>query len=106
MSSVPMALSQPAVRVVQPSPGLPRRQTQPPRNPIQNIRPIPLNLPPSPTSNHENVNCPLCPIVVVDDAQAVMCDRCLTWYHASCLLMTDAEYQQTSQSDDDWYCDH
>ena len=54
----------------------------------------------------ENVNCPLCPTFVADDAQALCCDMCVTWYHAECLLLSAEEYARLQDSTESWFCDH
>ena len=96
-------LSQQTIRVLQPSPMLPRRNTQPSRVNVQRGGVIPINFSPS---HDENVNCPLCPNIVSNDEQGLCCDQCSTWYHAPCLLISDAEYQQLGSSNENWYCDH
>ena len=99
--------SQPNIRIVQPSPGPAQRATQPARAQIHNESVITALFPvPITDHNEENVQSPLCPVVVTDNIKALCCDQCLTWYHADCLFILDDEYHRMSQSEDKWYCDN
>ena len=106
------SFSQPAVRVMEPSPTTLRtasRIVQPsllveraPRIDQAQTQPIPM----ANVDLLENANCPLCPAVVAEDDLALCCDMCVTWYHANCLLISTDEYSHLRDSTENWFCDH
>ena len=95
------SVSQPLPVLIQPSPRTSRSQTRAQFTPL-----VPLS--PAAPSNvtEEHVVCPICALQVDDNGPGLMCGRCSTWFHPSCLFITEAEYNTLSQSEGDWHCDH
>ena len=86
--SVASTSSQPTIRVVQPSPIVSR---------LLNKRALSQHSPPIPMASmddNEVLSSPICSIDVSDNVNALLCDQCLTWYHSTCLFMTDTEYNK------------
>ena len=90
--------SQPCVRVVQPSPRIQRSRGGRERVALTQPCPIPIA--------HEELACPICAIDVADTVKGLMCEQCSTWYHASCLFISDTEYDNLANSTENWFCDH
>ena len=117
---VPSVSTQPAVRLMQPSPTISRTrsaraltQPTPLRPPIIGVAQndeastsssLPINN--NNIHNNENVVCPLCALVVQDGGNGLMCSRCDTWFHPECLYLTEEEFVRLSQSSESWFCDH
>ena len=97
------SLSQPALRIVQPSPEVSRSRSVQTRQP--STQPCPA-IRMSDLEEHEILSCPVCAINVTDDTNALLCDQCHIWYHSQCLFISDEEYNSLSVSPDKWYCDH
>ena len=51
----------------------------------------------------KNYSCPSCHIYV---SEGIECSSCLKWYHQSCASLTDRIYEQLSNSNDPWNCQH
>lgn len=49
--------------------------------------------------------CDICDMVVSDDDEGLLCERCLNWKHRACLAMGKKVYQKLSKSSDPWHCD-
>ena len=50
--------------------------------------------------------CPICKTRVEWDVDALQCEECEVWMHKACLCMSDEEYEDHKNSEDDeWYCD-
>ncbi|CAH1997327.1 unnamed protein product [Acanthoscelides obtectus] len=49
-------------------------------------------------------NCDICLKEVLDDCQALLCDKCNIWKHKECLSMSNKTYLKLSKSNDDWIC--
>ena len=52
----------------------------------------------------EDPNCPVCLIDVNEEEQGLQCDRCVTWFHCDCIGVSDEEYQELYDSEEDWFC--
>ena len=98
-------LTQPSVRLIEPSPRVFRSASQPAHTDNGNGGPIPINFSASDMAN-ENEMCPLCTIQVHDDGPGLFCEKCCSWFHTQCLFITDDEYRNLQGSNDAWFCDH
>lgn len=54
----------------------------------------------------EIIECPICTLDVGDEQRGMFCERCLTWYHGNCLLISEEEYELLSHSQESWFCYH
>ena len=50
----------------------------------------------------ENTSCPLCALQVLDNGPGLFCDKCKTWFHPSCLFVTNDEYLSLAATNDEW----
>ena len=48
--------------------------------------------------------CSACQKPVRKNQRAILCDDCCYWYHIKCIDMPILEYNNLSNSDEDWYC--
>lgn len=48
--------------------------------------------------------CDICNKSVLDDHQALLCDKCNIWKHRECLTMSQKTYQKLSKSKEEWLC--
>lgn len=53
----------------------------------------------------ENNECDICRKRVSDDDDGLLCDKCLTWKHRTCLSIGQKSYLKLSKSKNPWYCD-
>ena len=58
------------------------------------------------TGSGGDKNCPFCKIEVADGVDGIFCDKCHLWHHKECLNLSDAEYEQLSDENNDieWFC--
>ena len=49
-------------------------------------------------------NCPICREEVEEGQPGICCDLCKSWFHRSCLHMTEEIYECLEASSDPWYC--
>ena len=90
------SFTQPAVRVVEPSPRVIQGASQPAHfHNNQNGGPISINLNVDPAN--ENEKCPLCTLYVQDDGPGLFCEKCCTWFHPQCLFITEEELQASNK---------
>ena len=54
----------------------------------------------------EDPNCPVCREEVENGQPGINCDRCKTWFHRSCLHMTEAMFEELENSEEEWFCMH
>ena len=48
--------------------------------------------------------CGVCSKSVKSTQKGILCDICSLWFHASCIGMSNAEYNRLSHSTEDWCC--
>lgn len=48
--------------------------------------------------------CDICGKRVLDDQDALLCDKCNNWKHRTCMSISQKTYMQISKSKEQWYC--
>ena len=57
------------------------------------------------SENDQAADCPICKSAVSLEDQGLECDRCNSWFHASCLFINNEEYASLGKSNVEWFCD-
>lgn len=61
-----------------------------------------VELNPGPNYRHP---CGKCDAPVKRNQKGICCDDCSSWYHTSCIVMSDERYYQLGSSDEKWVCE-